>query len=119
MIWAHHVAREIAANTLMSFQFFRNWRIRRGRTTHEDPGGHAKLILDQFSFFMDTINPEHIKGKTVAEIGPGDAIPHGLLFLGAGAKQYVAIDRFLGNVAGRRSRQIYSCLAETAPDYIK
>jgi hypothetical protein len=68
---------------------------------------------------MDTIGWENIKNKVVVEIGPGDAIPLAALFLGAGARQYIAFDRFLGDVMGERALDLYNTIAQIAPDSIK
>jgi SAM-dependent methyltransferase len=104
----------------MGMGVIRKWRGNRGRTmTGGALSEQVQLILDQFDFFIEAIGREYIRDKTVIEIGPGDAIPHGLLFLGAGAKRYIAIDRFLGSVASTSAREIYRALTKSAPEDIK
>ncbi len=90
----------LAANLAMGVPAIRAARVRMGRTTGASPDDKAREILAQFLFFTGTIGPDELRGKTVLEIGPGDAIPLAPLFLGAGAARYVALDRFLGEVVG-------------------
>lgn len=116
---AKHVLREVLANLAMSVEPIRRHRVRAGRTTTHDLSEQATKVLDQFSFFMDSIGWEQIRGKTVIEIGPGDAIPLAPLFLGAGAAKYVAIDRFLGDVHGEFASTLYEVLASLAPSSIR
>lgn len=52
--------------------------------------------MKQFNSLTEMIGSLH--GKTVLEVGPGDAIVLAPLFIRAGAKRYVAIDRFLGDM---------------------
>jgi SAM-dependent methyltransferase len=119
MIKARHIAREVLANVFMGFTFVKDRRVRRGRTTHEDVLKQKELIIEAFRFFMDTIGWERIKNKTVVEIGPGDAIPLAALFIGAGAKQYIAFDRFPGDVMGERALALYKAVEDSAPDSVK
>src|SRR3979490_1992298 len=90
------IARELAANAAMGSPAIKELRVRKGRTIGFPTEIKAQLVLDQFNFFIDTIGFDNIHGKVVAEIGPGDAIPLAPLFLAAGAKRYLAVDRFLG-----------------------
>ena len=113
-----HVMKECIANWIMGVPLIRNWRISRGRTMSID-NDQAQLILDQFDFFMESIEWACVRDKTVIEIGPGDAIPHGLLFLGVGAKQYVAVDRFLGDVSSISAQDLYRALIESAPERLR
>jgi SAM-dependent methyltransferase len=110
------ITREIIANGLMHLALFRNWRVRRGRTTSTNNYQQVQSILSQFHFFIESLGWGYVRDKKVIEIGPGDAIPLGLLFLGAGARQYVAIDRFLGNVWSVSAKRLYRDLIELAPE---
>jgi len=119
MIKVFHIAREVAANVAMGIGTVRNRRVQRGRTSPETLSKQVQVILEQFHFFMDNIGWNNVRNKVIAEIGPGDAIPHGLLFLGAGARQYIAIDRFLGNVSDTSSQELYAALIKSAPERIQ
>ncbi len=118
MIRTSHLLRESAANWAMGLAFVRKWRVKHGRTLTGHASAQIRLILDQFDFFIEAIGWERVQGKTIIEIGPGDAIPHGLLFLGAGAKRYVAVDRFLGGVSNASAQNLYRALILAAPDRI-
>ena len=119
MIKAFHIAKETAINLAMGIGAIRNRRLQSHRTTSDVLSDQVQLILDQFDFFMDNIGWDYVKNKTIVEIGPGDAIPHGLLFLGAGAKQYIAIDRFLGDICSSSSQELYAALVESAPERVR
>jgi hypothetical protein len=71
--------------------------------------------MEQFNFYVDTIGFDNIQGKVIAEIGPGDAIPLAPLFLAAGARRYVAVDRFLGEIHGPQALELYKAVLEIAP----
>jgi SAM-dependent methyltransferase len=115
-----HLVRESIANCAMSVAAIRKWRVKSGRTVSEGAlSDHVQLILEQFDFFIEAIGWDRVRDKTVIEIGPGDAIPHGLLFLGAGAKRYIAIDRFLGNIANPLAKGLYAALFRSAPERIQ
>ena len=96
-----HVPREIAKNLLMAIPSIRDRRIRRGRTT---AGNQAALIREQFDFFRRRLSGIH---GTVVEIGPGDTVALAPLFLANGASQYIAYDRFLGDVFGHHQQSLY------------
>ena len=105
-----HVAIEIAKNAAMGIPAVRDWRARAGRTTTAD---QVQQIRDQFAFFSGTLGD--VRGKTLAEIGPGDAIALGAMFLDAGAVHYTAYDRFSGDVFGERAAALYAALGATNP----
>jgi SAM-dependent methyltransferase len=103
------IAREIAANLAMGIPAVRSARLRRNRTMVADPVEQAARVREQFAFFASAIGP--FEGKTIVEVGPGDSIALAPLFIGAGAKKYIAIDRFLGDVYGDSATQIYRALS--------
>jgi hypothetical protein len=109
------IVREIAANAAMSVPAIKDLRVRKGRTICTTPEMKAHLVIDQFNFFIEAIGWESIQGKVVAEIGPGDAIPLAPLFLAAGAKQYLAVDRFLGEIYGADALRLYEAVADVTP----
>jgi hypothetical protein len=102
------VLREITANILMGVPLFRKWRSRAGRASSRQLETQLISIRQKFEFFMRTLGS--VEGKTIVEIGPGDDVGLGALFLKAGAKRYVAFDRFPGNVFGSYAKQIYDRL---------
>lgn len=112
----HHVARELAANLAMSVPVIRAARVKRGRTAPGALDAKAQMIRGQFDFFREAIRPEELQGRTVLEIGPGDAIPLAPLFLGAGARRYVALDRFLGDVTSERALDLCQAAVTGAPE---
>jgi len=69
------------------------------------------------ALIRDKLGP--VEGKVVAEVGAGDTIPLGLLMLGAGASKYIDVDRFPGDVAGKRARVLYAELARIAPEDVR
>lgn len=109
------IVRELVANAAMGIPPIKRLRVRKGRTIGVPADIKAQLVLDQFNFFIDTIGLEGIQGKIVAEIGPGDAIPLAPLFLAAGAKRYLAVDRFLGEVHGSEALQLYRAIVKFMP----
>lgn len=113
-----HVTRELAANAAMGIPAIRRRRILKGRTIGIPVDTKARLVMDQFAFFIDAIGAGNIKGKVVVEIGPGDAIPLAPLFLAAGAARYVAVDRFLGNIYGPRALDLYSAVVNIASAWL-
>jgi SAM-dependent methyltransferase len=119
MLALRHIAREVAANLAMMLPPVRYLRVRAGRTTRKDIQAQVSLILMQFEFFLAAIGRTQLKNKVVLEVGPGDAIPHALLFLGAGVRQYVAVDRFVGNVRSDYATTLYREMAKRAPEEIR
>jgi hypothetical protein len=111
-----HIARELAANAVMGVPAIKNRRIRRGRTIGFPADIKAQLVLEQFNFYVAAVGFDNIHGKVIAEIGPGDAIPLAPLFLAAGARRYVAVDRFLGEIHGPQALELYNAVVKIAPD---
>ena len=111
--------RELAANTAMLLPPVRAWRTRRARTSYGDPREDVQRFLDQHEFFLSNLGADRIRDRVIAEIGPGDALPLGLLLIGSGARRYVAIDRFLGSVDSDEARSLYRALADASPAHVK
>ena len=111
------IFKELIANAAMGIPAVRRWRIRRGRTNFgTDTGGK---FASQLREFLEIAGRDCLCGKSVLEVGPGDLIAMGLLFLGAGAKRYSAVDRFLGDVLSAALRPDYAAVFQAAPDWIK
>lgn len=114
--------REAAANLALGVPVVRRWRVRRGRTVSRqmDAGQQAEAYaFEQFRLVERLVGRESLAGQRVLEVGPGDQTGLGLLFLGAGASQYLACDRFVGDVAGPTARQLYRAITERAPDWAR
>jgi hypothetical protein len=103
------ILRELAANAAMGIPAIRRQRLKIPRTSADSITIEARKIVAEFEFFADSTGP--LDGKTVVEIGPGDALGLAPLFLSAGAERYIAIDRFLGDVWGDRASKLYNELA--------
>src|ERR1700733_14710579 len=111
-----HIARELGANAAMGIPAIKRRRVRKGRTIGLPADIKAKLVMEQFNFYVAAIGLENIRGKVVAEVGPGDAVPLAQLFLAAGARRYVAVDRFLGDVHGAQALELYSAVVQITSD---
>jgi SAM-dependent methyltransferase len=99
------LARELLANTAMKVPAIRRRRLKGMRTRAESPQFEARKIVAEFDFMRDSA-PD-IAGRTIVEIGPGDAIGLAPLFISAGASRYVAVDRFLGDIWGPQAAVLY------------
>ncbi len=99
------LVRELLANAAMQIPLVRNRRLAGQRTSHSSLHVEAEKLAAEFDFFVDSIGS--VSGKVIVEIGPGDALGLAPLFLSAGAARYVGIDRFRGNVWGRRASALY------------
>jgi len=97
--------RELAANLAMGIAPIRRRRLQGLRTGDSRVEREAAKISAEFDFLRDSAGP--LQGRTVLEIGPGDALGLAPLFISAGAAQYIALDRFLGDVWGARAQSLY------------
>jgi len=102
--------REFAANMAMGIPPIRRRRLLGLRTGSPRADREVDKLVAEFDFLLDSAGS--VRGQTVVEIGPGDAIGLAPLFIAAGAARYVAIDRFLGNVWGPRAEALYAAIAE-------
>jgi len=119
MLKIQHITREVLANLSMGIPIIRQLRVQRGRTLQRNFTANISLLLKQFEFYIQNISWDYLRDKTVMEIGPGDTIAHGLFFLAAGAKQYVAVDRFMGELDTPWCKKIYMEFLKKAPQQVK
>src|SRR5215467_6368769 len=105
----------MSKNAAMALPFIRKIRSKCVRTVRPDPREQAKQILDQFNFFMGALGS--VDGKTIVEIGPGDTIALGAMFLRRGASRYIAIDRFHGDIFGPYAMAVYRELGLETGDF--
>jgi SAM-dependent methyltransferase len=103
--------RELAANVAMGIPAIRRRRLLGLRTANSLVQREAAKISAEFEFLHDSAGS--LAGKTVLEIGPGDAIGLAPLFISAGAARYIALDRFLGDIWGPHARSLYDQLERT------
>jgi SAM-dependent methyltransferase len=107
------VAIEAAKNLLMAFPAVAKWRVKRGRTATD-------LDVDRYAMKpFSALRAVPVQGRSILEVGPGDHASVGMLALGAGAADYSALDRFLGDVGGPAARRFYARVAERAPIEVK
>jgi hypothetical protein len=93
----------------------RQARLRRPRALTRSSPDLARTYWEQFARLLEAVGPDRFSGGLVAEVGPGDAIPNGLLALAMGARRYIAIDRFLGDITGPIARGLYRDVLAYAP----
>jgi hypothetical protein len=114
------VAGEVAKNLAMMLRPLRAWRLRRPRTA-----GELKEISDELMEELvfvplrrvtEHIPCESLQGASIIEVGPGDNIVLGMALLALGAREYHAIDRFLGDVEGQRAQRLYARAARALPE---
>lgn len=105
------IVREITANAAMAIPKVRETRVKNGRAKPRE-------AVAAFSHQLEVLRAHAggLEGKTILEIGPGDVMPMGLLSVAYGAKQYVGVDRFGGNVFGASARAFYADMLQKLPD---
>ena len=53
-----------------------------------------------------------VAGKTIVEFGPGDTLSAGLAMIAAGARRYVALDRFVPDYSAPSAKHWYSGISD-------
>jgi hypothetical protein len=113
------VATEVIKNLSMRIPPIRVWGSRRRRTAGDlsDITSHGleELVFASLEALTDAIPRERLKGTTVIEIGPGENLVFGLVFVALGVGKYHAIDPFMGNVSGERARRLYAAVSRELP----
>lgn len=102
---ASAILRELAANAAMGIPSVRRRRLQAPRTGSTSYAFEAAKIIAEFEFLRGSAGS--LNGRTVVEIGPGDALGLAPLFLSGGCERYIAIDRFPGDVWGARAAALY------------
>jgi SAM-dependent methyltransferase len=102
--------RELVANMAMAVPPVRRRRLKGLRTGDTSTQREVAKLVAEFEFLQDSAGPLH--GKSIVEIGPGDAIGLAPLFISAGAARYVAIDRFPGDIWGPRAELLYGAIEQ-------
>lgn len=102
------VTREVIANAAMGMPRVRRWRMARPRTVGPWTGNPE--LLERYAFqalrgIERYAGP--LGGKTIVEFGPGDTLSAGLAMVAAGARRYVALDRFVSNCSSPQAKQWY------------
>lgn len=108
-IW---IAEQILKNTAMAIPAVAAWRSRRGRTSMPGAGdSHLEnSTYAPYRMVVDAVGESNLEGCAIGEVGPGDQIPAAILFLGAGARMYVAFDRFRGDISSEGAKKLYAIL---------
>jgi hypothetical protein len=75
---------------------------------------YIQRVFDDFNRYAH-LSPERVAGRRMAEIGPGDNLGVGLLYLTWGAASYTGLDRFYSVHDEARERDIYLALRNTLP----
>jgi hypothetical protein len=84
-------------------------------TVHRPLGESVSYIQDSFADFnrYAGLSPALVEGKSMVELGPGDNLGIGLLYLAWGASDFTGMDRFYSTHDAARERQIYLALRDT------
>lgn len=105
-------------------QIYRGQQVRRRLSAQrfENSSGatHSRIALPEsvayirqvFADYMiyGALTPMQLRGMRVLELGPGDNLGVGLLFLAHGAEQVVALDKFYSQRDDAHQREIYRAL---------
>jgi SAM-dependent methyltransferase len=111
------VVTEIVKNYLMMVPSIRAARIQKGRTAAlKDPMSCADFAIRTFAELSGYLGGyPKFEERDVLEIGPGDIVPLGMLAIGAGARRYIALDRFLGDIGSDTAKEIYETVGKLSP----
>lgn len=108
-------------SAVVAFKLFDSWRRYRRHTRGDilDTGGATHIgrpleasiarVFSQFDDYMEYsgLAPEWFAGRRTLEIGHGDNVGVALLFLAAGARSAVCLDRFYSARDEQQQRKIY------------
>lgn len=93
---------------------------RLGLAEHLSGATHSRFDLDGSVDYISSVFKDYLRyagvdeaflaGKRILEIGPGDNLGVGLMFIASGADSYVAVDRFLPESDQKKNRLIYRAL---------
>ncbi len=78
----------------------------------EDSLSYIRQVFNDFNRYAG-LSLESVEGKRFAELGPGDNLGLGLLYLAWGAASYTGLDRFYPVHDAGREREIYLALRES------
>jgi SAM-dependent methyltransferase len=84
-------------------------------TVHRPLADSVSYIQNSFADFnrYANLSPAHVSGKTMVELGPGDNLGIGLLYMAWGAASYTGMDRFYSTHDLAREKEIYLALRST------
>ena len=110
---------------LIASSFYRRLRFALGRiesttgsnTTGQEIEAAAAYIRRTFDDYAcyGGLTDADIAGASLLEVGPGDSLGTGLLFLSRGAARYTAIDKFYSQHDNARAEAIYKVLRRDLP----
>ncbi len=78
----------------------------------EESVGYLRACFEDFNRYAE-LSPEAVVGRHMVELGPGDNLGIGLLYIAWGAASYVGMDRFSAPHDVEREREIYLALRST------
>ena len=97
-----------------------------GLHRHLSGATHGRFDLNESLAYVRGVFDDYVRysgepssslaGKRVMEIGPGDNLGVGLLFLAHGGTSYLAVDRFSPQAEPERNEQIYAALLDGMTD---
>ena len=111
---------------LIAFMIYKNWQTRRrfsrGQIESFHGSTHANKSLDESLSYIEeqfrdylrygSIGTSEVRGKRILELGFGDNLGVGLMFLAAGADQVVGIDKFYSARNESYELAVYTALRE-------
>lgn len=75
---------------------------------------YARRVVEAHLKTLGVTDPEEaLQGKFVLELGPGDTLATGLLFVAYGARRYLAVDRFAFNLDSEKNAAVYRLLLDS------
>jgi hypothetical protein len=109
---ARDVAIELAKNAAMGFGPIRRRRLHHARTAPARVGSSEQLERYAFQALRTISRCRDISDANIIEFGPGDNLASGLAMLAAGARSYVALDRFVSDYASKSAKEWYGTVEE-------
>ena len=115
---------------IIAYKIYDNWRLKSRFATGAIETSHGSshssktleesvaYIYEQFRDYLDygELTSSELNHKTVLELGFGDNVGVGLLFIAAGAKSMMGIDKFYSTRNTAQERDIYLALRESLGD---
>lgn len=78
----------------------------------EESVAYIRASFEDFNRYAE-LSPERVFGKRMVELGPGDNLGIGLLYVAWGAAEYIGMDRFYSTHNVERERDIYLALRKS------
>lgn len=111
-LFLREIAREALKNLAMGIPAVRSRRLKAPRTSL--PAVDA-ATLERYAFKLPRLVLDalgSVRGKSIAEFGPGDHLATALVFLALGAESYACLDRFPGDYGGPHAKAYYRAVRQ-------